>query len=196
MSYNIGEKYDKIAKVWEEEHRNSRYGIWQIEKAISYCENKNTALDVGCGCGGRISDLLIKEGFSITGIDASGEMIKIAKQNYPEINFIQADICEWQSDKKFDLIIAWDSIFHLSYNEHKPVITKLTSILNPKGIIIYTFGDDTGEHYSDWLNDSFRYSSIGINGNIKTLIENNCEIKHLELDQFPEKHIFIIAKKL
>lgn len=196
MSYNIGEKYDKIARVWEEEHRNSEYGIWQIEKAISYCENKKTALDVGCGCGGRITELLVKEGFSITGIDASTEMIKIAKQKYPEINFFHADICEWQSDKKFDLITAWDSIFHLSYNEHKPVLIKLTSFLNPKGIIIYTFGDDTGEHYSDWHNDSFRYSSIGINENIKTLIENNNEIKHLELDQYPEKHIFIIAKKL
>ena len=52
---DIGKKYDKTANWWHEKHVNSDYGLAQIEKAISYCPEKGSALDVGCGNGGRVN---------------------------------------------------------------------------------------------------------------------------------------------
>ena len=54
----IGEKYNKIAEYWNERHLDSKYGLNQIEKALKFVKNKNTALDIGCGSGGRIVKLL------------------------------------------------------------------------------------------------------------------------------------------
>ncbi|MDO8992529.1 MAG: class I SAM-dependent methyltransferase [Daejeonella sp.] len=195
MDSDIGKKYDKIAKWWHENHVNSSYGLEQIERAIRYCKHKDSALDVGCGSGGRIIRKLIQENFTVYGIDASAEMIAIAQSEHKDINLTNCNIIGWESDQKFDLIIAWDSIFHLPMTMQKPVIAKLCRMLKNSGILIYTFGDTIDEHESEWHGDHFPYSSIGINGNLKTIMESGCECIHLELDQYPENHVNIIAQK-
>ena len=193
---NLDKHYNKIAKWWNDQHIDSQYGLWQLQKAIQLTENKNKALDIGCGAGGRMIYLLQKNNFKVTGVDFSQEMIKIAQQNHPKTSFYVADICTWQTNEKFDLIIAWDSLFHLPLAEHENVIPKICSWLNSGGVFMYTFGDAIGEHLSKWHDEDFYYSSIGITKNLKLISDSNCECKHLELDQFPESHVFVIVKKL
>ncbi|MBS1537111.1 MAG: class I SAM-dependent methyltransferase [Bacteroidetes bacterium] len=196
MEQNIGQKYDKIARWWHENHNESNYGLPQIERAISYCKNRGFALDVGCGSGGRVTRKLLDEGFEVSGIDASATMIELAQSNHPSLDFEVADISSWQTDKQYDFIVAWDSIFHLPFAMHPPVISKLCSMLQKDGILIYTFGDATGEIEGNWHNDTFYYSSIGIQENLRIIMESNCECRHLELDQYPEKHVVIIVQKM
>jgi SAM-dependent methyltransferase len=191
-----GKKYDKIAQWWHDYHFDSDYGLAQIKRAISYCKGGGAALDVGCGSGGRIIKELISAGFNnITGIDVSERMIELAKTKHPDVDFQVQDICNWQTDQTYDFIVAWDSIFHVPLQMQAPVVTKLCNMLNQQGILIYTFGDASGEHLSTWHNDEFYYSTIGIDGNLKVIIENNCQCRHLELDQFPESHTYVIVQK-
>lgn len=192
---HIGPKYDKIAHWWHEQHNESSYGIEQIRRAMRYCQRQGRALDVGCGSGGRIFRVLEDSGFQITGIDASPGMISIAKENHPAVKLQVADIREWQSDERYDLIIAWDSIFHLAQNEHDQVLKKLANLLGEGGIVIYTLGDAVGEHESDWHDEKFPYSSIGIGENLRVLMDRGLHIRHVELDQYPQKHAYIIARK-
>ena len=135
--------------------------------AISYCKVKGTALDVGCGSGGRIIRKLEQNGFNVTGIDASSKMIEIAKANHAPAEFFVADICDWETNQKYDFIVAWDSIFHLPLAMHSDVVPKLCRMLQKDGVLIYTFGDDYGEHESEWHIEKFNYSTIGMNGNLK-----------------------------
>jgi len=195
MEMSIGKKYDKIAQWWHQHHFLSNYGIPQIERAINFTNIRNSALDIGCGSGGRIIRKLLLEGFNITAIDASIEMINIGKSIHNNVEFIHADILDWKSEKKFDLIIAWDSIFHIPMHKHESLLYKLSNLLTQNGILIYSFGNDFGEHVSDWHGEKFPYASIGINQNISKIMESGCQILHLELDQYPEKHVYMIAKK-
>jgi SAM-dependent methyltransferase len=192
----LGEKYDKIATWWHERHFKSEYGISQFEKALSFCSTNLSALDVGCGAGGRFIHILKNKNAQVIGIDVSKEMIKLARTNHPYDKFILQDICSWETEQKFDFIYAWDSIFHLPLDMHKPVINKLCNLLNKGGVLLYTFGNAIGEDTGEWLNDIFYYSSIGINDNLQLLIENGLTVLHMELDQYPEKHVCVIAKKL
>ena len=196
MKNTIGEKYDKIAKWWHDYHLESDYGLQAVDRAIAFCKNRETALDVGCGSGGRIINKLENLGFRVTGIDASPNMIAIARDTHKTSKFLVADICNWESDQQYDLIVGWDSLFHLPLSMHVPVLAKLCGMLKEEGIFLYTFGDGYGEHESDWHNDKFYYSTIGINENLKVIMENNCECRHLELDQYPEKHVVMIFRKL
>ncbi len=191
----IGAKYDKIAHWWHQEHDHSLYGLEQIRGAILYCNQRRSALDVGCGSGGRVFRLLEEMGFGITGIDASAEMIAIARASHPAALLQVADIREWQSPERFDLVIAWDSIFHLAQHEHEQVLKKLADLLGAGGILIYTLGDAVGEHESDWHDDKFPYSSIGIGENLRVLMDCGLHIRHVELDQYPQKHAYIIARR-
>ena len=138
----IGQKYNKIATWWNENHLNSNYGLPQIERAIAFTKNKECALDVGCGSGGRIIRLLNAHHFQVTGVDVSEKMIEIAQRNHPESDFHFASIDKWESSQLFDLIIAWDSIFHIEASRQSGIIKLLTQKLRPHGILIYTLGDN------------------------------------------------------
>lgn len=191
----LSKKYDKIAKWWHERHSKSDYGVSQFQKALTFCPKNITALDVGCGAGSRFINILKAQGAQVTGIDVSKEMIDLARLNHPDVQFILQNICSWQASQNFDFIYAWDSLFHIPLNMHKPVISELCRALSDEGILFYTFGNAIGEHTDVWLNDTFYYSSIGINDNLQLLIDNGLTILHVELDQYPEKHAYVIAKK-
>ena len=139
--------------------------------------------------------LLQNQGFSVTGIDVSRVMIELARENHPDQTFEVQDICTWETDRKFDFIVAWDSIFHLPLEAQERVVGKLCNLLAGGGVLIYTFGDAIGEHDDTWHGDRFHYSSIGIDGNLGVLVSNGVTCKHLELDQWPENHVYLIGVK-
>lgn len=194
--FELGKKYDKIAHWWNGQHDRSKYGVSQVQKALGFCDKYENALDVGCGAGGRFVRMMEDAGLSVCGIDISEEMIKIASAKHSGSSFEVADICEWQSDKKFDFIVAWDSIFHLPLDKQEATIKKLSGMLSVDGVLIYTIGDAVGEHTDSWMDDIFYYSSLGITENLRILSDNGVECKHLELDQFPQKHVYIVGKKI
>jgi SAM-dependent methyltransferase len=191
----LGTKYDKIAAWWQQQMQASSYGLPQLERAISYCNKREKALDVGCGSGGRLINRLLKAGFEVTGMDVSEKMLVLARQQHPEVSFQQADICEWQNDQSYDLILAWDSIFHVPLERQAKVVGRLCGMLSPGGILLYTFGDSQGDHLSRWHEDDFYYSSIGISENLRVIMRSGCECRHLELDQYPQKHVSVIVRK-
>lgn len=194
--HELGSKYDKIAPWWHEQHRHSSYGMTQLGRALGYTSAGGAALDVGCGAGGRMVRELQAQGFQVTGLDVSQQMIQLAVRNHPDGLFLHQDICTWQTEARFELIIAWDSIFHLPLQQQRPVIQKLCTLLAPDGILLYSFGNAVGEHTDTWHDDSFYYSSIGINANLTTLLEQGLTLLHLELDQFPDRrHAYLIAQK-
>lgn len=191
----LGHKYDKIAHWWHDRHDQSDYGVEQVEKALNFATGGSKTLDVGCGAGGRFIRRLQDNDYAITGLDVSAKMIELARQNHPNGTFLHQDISTWETADKFDFILAWDSLFHLPLKSQKPVLEKLCTLLAPNGTLIYTFGDAEGEHADQWHGDTFAYSSIGINKNLEILTEHGLSIRHLELDQYPESHVYIIAQK-
>lgn len=191
----LGQKYNKISKIYQKELKDSKYGLSQLQRAIDFSSKSGAALDVGCGAGGRIINALESSGFSVLGIDVASSMIDLAKVSHPNARFEVADISNWKSTQAFNFIVAWDSLFHLPLDLQKPVLNKLAKLLAPGGVLIYTFGNAVGEHIDSWHNDTFYYSSVGINQNIEVLLNCGLSVMHLELDQYPEKHVYAIATK-
>jgi len=98
-------------------------------------------LNLGCGTGNH--DLfLAKNGYNITGVDLSENMIEIAKnQNIKNTNFLVADVRNLNLDKKFDAII---SLFHVaSYQTSNEDLQQYFETaykhLNTNGIFIFDF---------------------------------------------------------
>lgn len=193
----IGQAYDTITHLWEREDFNRDNGIAAHQRAISLVENKVQALDVGCGCTGRFIDLLQDEGFTVEGLDISKEMIRLAKRRHPDVTFHHQDICEWTIQEKYDLITAWDSIWHIPLEQQKPVLEKLVASLNSGGILIFSFGGtpDQGDHTDNFMGPEVYYSTLGTNGFLSLLISQGCICKHLEYDQHPEVHAYLIVQK-
>jgi SAM-dependent methyltransferase len=192
-----GSHYDRIALWWQQQHMDSTYGIAALERAIKFVESKGAALDIGCGSSGRFIEVLRKHGFTPTGIDISSEMISLAKSRHPTATFYAEDICTWEFPQKYDLISAWDSTFHLPLAEQKPVLQKMCAGLNARGVLIFTCGGTVGpdEISGGFEGEKFDYSTLGVNEFLRLLMEFGCTCRHVEYDQYPENHVYVIGQK-
>ncbi|WP_076541048.1 trans-aconitate 2-methyltransferase [Shewanella sp. UCD-KL21] len=194
---DIGKAYNHIVHLWDSEKFDMSNGILQHKKAISFANHRGNALDIGCGCTGRLIALLATEGFSPSGLDISTEMLNIARKRQPEIHFIQGDICQCDLPEKYDFITAWDSIWHVPLKEQRNVITKIVESLNVGGVFIFSFGatEQADEHTDNFMGPEVYYSSLGTNGFLQLFFELGCIIRHVEFDQSPEIHAYLVVEK-
>jgi SAM-dependent methyltransferase len=192
----IGRSYDTIADEWQKPQLQSN-GIVQHERAIQFCKDRRWALDIGCGCSGRFDALLARHGFQVEGVDVSEKMIALARERHPNISFYQADICQWDFPRHYDFVSAWDSIWHLPLAEQEQVLRKICAGLTPKGVFIFTTGgvDEPGEKRDSCMGPPVYFSVLGIPKTLELIAQFGCVCRHLEYDQYPEKHLYIIAQK-
>lgn len=193
----IARSYDQIAEIWDSSKFPRDNGIRQHERAIAFVRQKQKALDIGCGSSGRIIDLLQGCGFSVAGIDIAARMLELARKRHPDVTFHHADICSWIFPEKYDFISAWDSIWHLPLHQQEPVLKKILQALTPGGVFIFTSGglDAPTEKTDSAMGPRMYYSVLGIPKTLAILADSGCICRHLEYDQYPEQHIYIIAQK-
>jgi SAM-dependent methyltransferase len=192
-----GAHYDRLALWWQQHNSDSAYGLAALERAIRLTAVRSTALDVGCGNTGRFIDKMIEHGFTPEGLDISAEMIALARQRHPAVAFYTHDICTFQFPRKYDLISAWDSTFHLPLAEQEPVLNKMCGVLNPGGVLLFTCGggSEPGEITGTMQGEEFGYSTLGVSEFLRILRQAGCACMHVEYDQYPENHVYIIGKK-
>jgi SAM-dependent methyltransferase len=193
----IAGSYDSLAGQWASETFPRENGIRQHERAIAFAKQRRRALDVGCGSSGRIIDLLLKHGFDAEGLDVSLRMVELAKRRHPDVEIHQADICEWQLPREYDLISAWDSLWHVPLPQQEHVLAKLCNALSPGGVLIFSMGglDAPSEKVDSAMGPRMYYSSLGIPDTLRLLSDAGCVCRHLEYDQYPESHVYVIAQR-
>ena len=174
----------------------SAYGFAQIERAIAFVKNKGVVLDVGCGTG-RLMEALDRHGFRTDGLDVSPAMIALARDRHPEARLFHADICRWELPRSYDLIVAWDSVWHVPLAEQEAVLTKLCRGLSAGGVLVFTAGgtDAPHEKQGSCMGPPMYHATLGVPKTLQVLAEGGCVCRHLEYDQYPELHVYVIAQK-
>jgi SAM-dependent methyltransferase len=194
----IGQSYDRLADQWNSDEFNRSNGIEQHKRAIAFVNEHRNALDVGCGSSGRFIDLLIDSGFHVEGIDVSEQMIALARQRHPDVLFYHEDFRIWDFPRKYDFITAWDSLWHLPLDDQEPALRKMCNGLTKGGVLVFTTGglDGPDEKTDSAMGPPMYYSALGIPRTLELVAQSGCVCKHLEYDQHPELHLFIIAQKI
>lgn len=194
----VAKSYDLLADQWNDKSFPRHNGIAQHQRAIAFTGNKRRALDIGCGSSGRIIDLMLNQGFDAEGLDISPRMVELARSRHPNIAIHQADICEWEFRNKYDFISAWDSIWHVPLAEQEQVLGRILAALAPGGVFIFTTGgvDSASETRDSAMGPPMYHSAPGIPAILKILAEADCVCRHLEYDQHPELHVYVIAQRV
>ena len=109
-------RFSQLAKVYDAIMADIDYDLWtqfifkQLDKRGW---QGKSILDIGCGTGNSLLPLLDK-GYALTGLDASEEMLAIAKEKCPTVDFHLADFRSFELEERFDLIISvFDSLNNL-----------------------------------------------------------------------------------
>ncbi|MEM5872305.1 MAG: class I SAM-dependent methyltransferase [Candidatus Aenigmatarchaeota archaeon] len=131
--YKTLAKYYDLIYTWKDYKKEVEF----IEKLLKYNKLKDI-LDVGCGTGSHAS-LLIKRGFSVTGIDISDDMLKIARKKVKNAKFIKADMRNFDFKKKFDAIICMFTALNYNFTKKdlERTFTCVSKHLKNNGIIIF-----------------------------------------------------------
>jgi SAM-dependent methyltransferase len=193
----IASSYDKIAQHWDCPKFDCGNGIPQHERALQFVSRYGGALDIGCGGSGRIIDLLLNHGFEVEGLDLSKEMLRRAKRRHSNVHFYLTDICTWEFPKTYDFISAWDSIWHVPLNQQLSVLYKICSGLAAGGVFIFTTGglEKPDEVTNPCFGQPLYHAAPGVPAVIRALEASGCSCRHLEYDQYPENHVYIIAQR-
>ena len=142
---NVYEVYNEIAVWYAENRRTELKEKKYLDSLIAHLPAGGLVLDLGCGTGKPMLEYLISKSIHVAGVDASYEILKIAKANFPSIDFILQDMRFLNLGVRFDAIIAWHSFFHLPATDQPAVFKIFEEHMNPNGILLFTSGTEYGE---------------------------------------------------
>lgn len=166
------------------------------EGFLSYLEEGDTILDLGCGSG-RDSLAFYELGYDVTPVDASEEMCRLA-EIHTGLEVLQMTFEAMEFENVFDGIWACASLLHVPKKELSGILTKIARALNHKGILYmsYKLGDFEGFREN-------RYFSCYTEASMKELLsKNGCfklikfwETKDVRFGHSDGKWLNVLVKK-
>ena len=122
--------FDKFAPWWDSDMVRNEDLITMILDNGGIKENIHV-LDVACGTGVLFPDYLKRNVASVTGIDISPEMAKIAQEKFPDVKVICGDVETVEFSQKFDAIMVYNAFPHFPDPAH--LIKVLAGLVKPGG---------------------------------------------------------------
>ena len=126
---------------------------------LSYLNEGNSILDLGCGSG-RDTKYFLSKGYKVDATDGSMEICKVAS-DYTGINVKCLLFNELDEIDKYDGIWACASILHLDRDDLIDVFHRIARALKDNGILYTSFkysefeGMRNGRYFTDFTIESF-----------------------------------------
>ena len=129
--------FDKCAHWWDADMVRNEDLIAMILDNGGIRENMHV-LDVACGTGVLFPDYLKRNVASVTGIDISPEMARIAQEKFPDVKVICGDVETEEFPQKFDAIMVYNAFPH--FPDPARLIKVLADLVKPGGKLSVAHG--------------------------------------------------------
>jgi SAM-dependent methyltransferase len=133
--------YDDFAwfyeRYWNEEFHGLAFPI--LERVwLTRVPGEARILDLCCGTG-YLAGLLTAHGYSVTGVDESEEMIRLARAHAPEAEFHVAAATEFKLPGKYEAAVStFDSLNHLTDSKSlEAAFCRVAEVLEPGGVFAF-----------------------------------------------------------
>lgn len=188
--------YDLIAARWARDRADGSFRERAyVDRFGTFLSPRAHLLELGFGAGRPIGRYLIDHGYRLTGLDASREMLRLAALNCPEAELIAGDMLEFQPSRRFDGIIAWDSVFHIPKDHHRNLFGSIRDWLEPGGPLLLSLGGTDDEFTDSMYGEEFFYSAHAPAVSIALLREAGFEIVVAEVDDPTSRgHMALICR--
>lgn len=162
-------------------------------------------LDVGCGTGRPVTEVLAAAGHRVTGYDVSPTMIEIARTQIPGATFDVADLRTLdQRASSWDAVVVCYSLLQLTRAEIDAALAKFADWLVPGGIfLMVTLPVDVEGFDFEFMGKPVTVSSYSAEGYRERLIRLGLEVVRERFADFqpdypgsaPEHGLFLSARK-
>ena len=147
QGYNASEVmdcYNRTAKEYAEKFLSELDGKPFDRNILNrFCEmlpEGSLIYDFGCGSGQTTKYIHDKNRHKIIGLDFSENAIRLAKQNFSEIEFIVDDMLNSKkASGSADGILAFYAVVHFTYIEIEQVLKEWLRLLKPNAISLFSF---------------------------------------------------------
>jgi SAM-dependent methyltransferase len=151
-----------------------------------------SVVDVGCGPGFPITEVLVLEGLNAFGVDAAPSFVEAFRRNLPNTPVV----CEAVQDsmffhRTFDAVLSWGLIFLLSSADQRRLIQRFAEILVPGGRLLFTGPAPVGV-WNDAMTD-LESRSLGVEEYRRLLAEAGFSVIS-EYEDVGENHYFDAVK--
>ena len=192
---NEGKKYDLIVNQFDNDRCKLLREKIYLDFFLEGLSPGAHILDVGCGMAEPIAQYFIERNFRVTGIDASHQMLCLAKQRFPDMEWLYGDMREIELTDQYDALIAYDSFFHLPIGDQIKMLERFSYWVKTKGKLLISTGAEESEVIdADMHGYPFSYFSMSPENYIKYLRINDFKILLSKEDQ-PHHRIWIAQKR-
>ena len=154
--------YERRALEWagdRSQQTNFFEKSW-FDRFLALVRPGGTILDIGCGFGKPIAAYVIAQGFDVCGVDSSPTMISLCRRIFPGTMACRPTCGRWLWDGRFDGVIAWDSFFHLTYDDQRRMFPVFRAHAAPSAPLIFTSGPGHGEAIGDLHGEALYHASL------------------------------------
>ncbi|QRP43529.1 class I SAM-dependent methyltransferase [Amycolatopsis sp. FDAARGOS 1241] len=162
-------------------------------------------LDIGSGTGRPVAEDLTAAGHHVTGLDVSGEMVRIAREQVPAAEFLHVDVRKWESaPDSWDAICAFFPFLQMTRAETETVLGKIAGWLKPGGqFALITVPADIEDVPLEFLGHAVRLTSFAPDDLEQRVRAAGLEVTGTRSEIFepgkpgaePEEHLLITARK-
>src|SRR5260370_17773411 len=113
--------------------RSAGVGVKAVRNWARTLPRGAAVIDLGCGSGFPITEVLVAEGLNVYAVDAAPSFVHAFQRNFPK-----AVEDSTFFDRTFDGVVAWGLIFLFSPEEQRSLLHKISDILAPDGRLLFT----------------------------------------------------------
>ena len=144
------DNFDIYARFYDPDLGDLDTDIQMYEQFAARCDSP--ILELGCGTG-RVLIPLARQGYRITGVDASAAMLerargKVAEENLSErVTLVEQEMRKLELEERFNLVFAaLNSFAHLhTTDDQLAALARIQRHLNPGGLLVLDmFNPDMG----------------------------------------------------
>jgi SAM-dependent methyltransferase len=157
---DVIEVYQRHGEAWAELRSRELVEAAWLDRFCALLPDGGTVLDIGCGSGLPIGRELIRRGFDLTGVDGTATMLALFRRNLPNISAQLIDMRNLAMGRPFAGLLAWDSFFHLSPADQRPMFARFRDHAAPGAALMFTSGHEEGSAIGKLEGDPLYHGSL------------------------------------
>ncbi len=137
--------YEREAADWAATRNRSLWEEPALLAAVAGRAPGLRVLDLGCGAGQPIAEWFWARGDHVTGVDGAAAMIAEMAKRLPQVEGLHADMRGLSLAQRFDVILGWNSFFHLTQADQRAMFPVFANHAAPDCRLLLTTGPAAGE---------------------------------------------------